>query len=69
MRISPALLLLLLVLLVFAPAIGEWALRGGAQWYRPYLLWLVVVIFVHWVVRRTVFRSSRNANTDTEESG
>lgn len=52
MRISPALLLMLLVLLVFAPSIQDWAIHGGTAWYRPYQLWLVVIIFVWWTIFR-----------------
>ena len=52
MRISPALLLLMLVTLVFAPTIQEWATRGGGAWHRPYQLWLAVIIFVWWTVKR-----------------
>ncbi len=50
MRISPALLLLMLVILVFSPSIQDWATQSGTAWYRPYLLWLAVIVFVGWSV-------------------
>lgn len=51
MRINPAHLLLLLLIFVFAPAINEWITQGGSAWYRPYLVWLGMIIFVYWTQR------------------
>lgn len=48
MRISPALLLLILFLFVFSPSIHEWITETNSAWYRPYLAWLVVIVFVYW---------------------
>lgn len=52
MRISPALLLLLIVIIVFAPSIQDWAIQGGTAWYRPYVLWLVIIVFLWWTIYR-----------------
>ena len=56
MRISPSLLLLMLVIFVFTPSIQEWVTQGGAAWHRPYQLWLAVVVFVFWNQRRSEAR-------------
>lgn len=53
MRISPALLLILLLIVIFAPTLQDWATQGGAQWYRPYLLWLVMIVCVAWTVQQS----------------
>lgn len=52
MNISPSLLLLMLVLVVFSPLIQDWVTQGGANWYRPYLVWLATILFVWWSIHR-----------------
>ena len=66
MRISPALLLLMLMILVFSPSIEEWATRGGANWYRPYALWLILNLFVWWAVRRGLRRQDQAEGPQAE---
>lgn len=56
MRISPPLLLLMMVLLVFAPSIQDWVTQGSTAWYRPYQVWLAVIVFVWWNVRQALKR-------------
>lgn len=51
MYINPTLLLLLALIFVFAPAIQEWVLTGGTAWYRPYLIWMVAIVFIYWSQR------------------
>lgn len=51
MRISPTLLLLLLLIFIFSPSIHAWVTYGGSEWYRPYLMWLAVIAFTAWSVR------------------
>lgn len=51
MFINPTLLLLLALTFVFAPAIQEWVLTGGAAWYRPYLIWIGAIVFIYWSQR------------------
>ncbi len=65
MYISPTLLLLMLVIFVFTPSIQEWVTHGGTSWYRPYQLWLAVIAFVWWGVRRNEKRQA--ANTEKEK--
>ncbi len=57
MRISPPLLLLMLVIFIFTPAIEEWITHADTAWYRPYQAWLAVIIFVFWTQRRTQKKS------------
>ncbi len=55
MYINRALLLLLAVVMVFLPAAIEWVMAAGAAWYRPYLLWSLLILLGLWMDRR-VFR-------------
>lgn len=48
MYINRGLLLVAGVFLVFSPAVGEWVFHSGATWYRPYSLWLLVVLAAYW---------------------
>jgi hypothetical protein len=48
MYINRALLLLLGLALLFLTVILEWAFAGGTAWYRPYLLWLLVILAAYW---------------------
>lgn len=65
MRISPALLLLLMVVLVFAPSIQDWAVQGGTAWYRPYQLWMAMIVLVWWTIHRGQKRR-RDAQSEQE---
>lgn len=65
MNISPSLLLLMLVIFVFAPSIQEWITQGGTAWYRPYQVWLVVIIFIYWSQRR--FEARKREGSDQHE--
>ena len=68
MRISPALLLMMLLIMIFAPAIQDWATQGGNAWYRPYLLWLLMIVFVAWTVPQMRRRQERmNGESDIRE--
>ena len=46
MYINPTLSLLLALIFVFTPAIQEWVISGGSSWYRPYLVWLGLIVFI-----------------------
>ena len=48
MYINRALLLAVAILLVFFPSIEQWIFHAGAAWYRPYALWLLIVVGVYW---------------------
>jgi hypothetical protein len=44
MNINRILLLVLMILYLFAPVMADWIAAGGAQWYRPQLLWAGVIV-------------------------
>jgi hypothetical protein len=48
MYINRALLLMLGVAFVFFPAIEEWVLSDGLKWYRPWQVWLLIVVAAYW---------------------
>ena len=48
MYINRALLLLLGLALLFSPVIAEWVFSGGTTWYRPHLLWLMIIFAAFW---------------------
>lgn len=51
MYINPALLLLLALIFIFAPGIHDWVLSGGAAWYRPYIIWVLLIVYAWWSQR------------------
>jgi hypothetical protein len=72
MTISPSLLLLLLVVLVFAPSLEEWVTQGGNLWYRPYQLWFIAITLTWWSVRlhqhrQRKLKDSHDAGNDINE--
>ncbi len=50
---SPILLLMLL-LLIFSPSLASWILSTEGAWYRPYIIWLVVIVITYFVQRTAV---------------
>jgi len=48
MYINRALLLMVGIAFIFFPIIEEWVSRGGTAWYRPYQVWLLIVIAAYW---------------------
>ncbi len=48
MYINRALLLLVGIALIFFPTIEEWVTSTDTAWYRPYQLWLLVIIATYW---------------------
>jgi len=48
MYINRALLLVVGVVLIFFPVIESWAVSSETAWYRPYLLWLMVIVAAYW---------------------
>lgn len=43
MYLNRILLLVLILLYVFSPLMSDWVVNGGAQWYRPHLIWVIVI--------------------------
>ena len=48
MYINRLLLLVAGVVLIFFPAIENWVVSLEIAWYRPYQLWLLIVIAAYW---------------------
>jgi uncharacterized membrane protein len=48
MYINRVLLLVVVTFLVFSPAIEEWVFHSGNAWYRPYNLWLLLIVAAYW---------------------
>lgn len=45
------LLLLLALFLLVSPFMAWWA-NPAAPWYRPYLIWLLIIALTWWLARR-----------------
>ncbi len=48
MYINRALLMIIVFVVIFFPIMGEWVLQSGAPWYRPYQVWLTIIIAAYW---------------------
>lgn len=44
------LILIVLVIYIFSPTLFSWVINPNGAWYRPYLIWLLV-IFVAYVLQ------------------
>ncbi len=44
MYIYRLVLILVVGIYLFSPAIMEWRTAAGSVWYRPYLLWLILIV-------------------------
>jgi hypothetical protein len=58
MHINRVLLLVMLLLFVFSPAIGRWITEDPARWYRPQLVWLALIL----IVAVSMYRDTRRGN-------
>lgn len=36
---------------LLSPAIIEWWSDGGRAWYRPYTMWLLLIVLCYWIGR------------------
>jgi len=52
-RQSP-LLLIFLLLFIFSPSLISWVLNADGAWYRPYIIWLVVIVMAYFTQRSMV---------------
>jgi len=48
MYINRALLLAVGVFIIFSPAVEQWVFHANTTWYRPYQLWLLVIVAAYW---------------------
>jgi hypothetical protein len=48
MYINRLLLLIAGIVLIFFPAIESWVIGSATDWYRPYQVWLFIVVASYW---------------------
>lgn len=36
---------------LLSPAIIEWWSLGGSAWARPFVIWLILIIFSYWIAK------------------
>ncbi len=51
MYIDRLLILFILGAYLLTPAIVHWWTQGETLWYRPYFIWLLLIILNFWIVR------------------
>jgi hypothetical protein len=45
--------LLILAIYLFSPVIMEWWIGPQSAWYRPYLIWAIIIAIAFWLERKT----------------
>lgn len=48
MYINRALLLILGIAFIFYPSLESWLMSSDAEWQRPYLVWLIIIVAAYW---------------------
>ena len=43
MPVRHALLFIIFFLFFFAPGLEQWMRSGGSQWYRPFIVWFLII--------------------------
>lgn len=46
------LILLLLVLYIFSPSLFNWMINPNGAWYRPYIIWVLVIVLAYFLQGR-----------------
>lgn len=50
-------ILLLLVAYIFSPSLFNWIINPAGAWYRPYIVWVIVILIAFVMqIRRKNFR-------------
>jgi hypothetical protein len=50
-------ILLLLVAYIFSPSLFNWIINPAGSWYRPYIVWVVVIVIAFIMqIRRKKYR-------------
>jgi hypothetical protein len=44
MPVRHALLFIIFFLFFFAPGLEHWMRTGASEWYRPYIVWFLVIV-------------------------
>jgi hypothetical protein len=51
--INRTLLFLLAIAIIFIPTAQEWIAGGGTAWYRPYIIWTLIIALAWWNQRKS----------------
>lgn len=46
------LILLLLILYIFSPTLFNWMVNPNGAWYRPYIIWMLVIVISYYIQGR-----------------
>ncbi|WP_075184941.1 hypothetical protein [Teredinibacter haidensis] len=52
MKRQRPLLLLLLMVYIFSPTLLSWVIHPDGGWYRPYLIWLLIIVIAYFIQDR-----------------
>lgn len=47
------LFLLLLVGYIFSPTLFSWIVNANAAWYRPFIIWALIIVIAYLMQRKT----------------
>jgi len=47
------LILFILGLYIFSPTLFTWMVNPNGAWYRPYIIWVVVIVIAYFLQSRT----------------
>ena len=62
MLVPRSIILLIMIILIFSPAIEQWVSNNQAAWYRPYIAWAMIIFLVFF----NNFALDRNTKRDSE---
>lgn len=51
MYIDRLVILFIIGAYVLSPAIARWWIEAGATWYRPYLIWVILIGLSYWITK------------------
>jgi hypothetical protein len=51
MYIDRLILIFILGTFLLSPSLMSWAETGGLAWYRPFLIWGILIILIFWISR------------------
>lgn len=56
---SRPIILLLLALYIISPSLFSWMINPNGAWYRPYIIWLLVIVVAFYFQERRQTRRSQ----------
>lgn len=51
MYIDRLVILFIIGAYVLSPAIARWWIEAGTEWYRPYVIWAVLIGLSYWITK------------------